>query len=89
MVITNHISHENGSFSGNLSYGKRETSLSEIDLCLIKDQWHDVMKKLEVNQCIRGFDHAPFCVELDISCNSVCESLLLERSSNLGITYHT
>lgn len=49
----------------NLSYKKRETWLSEIDLWLVKYQIFNVIKKLEVNQCIKGSDHLPLCVELD------------------------
>ena len=88
LVIANHISHKGRSLGGNLSYRKRERWVSEIDLCLIKYQCLDVIKKLEVNQCIKGSDHAPLSVELDISHHFVAESLLLERASNLGQTYY-
>ena len=87
-MVANHISHKGRSLGGNLSYRKRERWISEIDLCLIKYQWLDVIKKLEVNQCIRGSDHAPLCVELNMGDRFVCESLLLERASNLGQTYY-
>ena len=87
MVVANHLKYENKHFGGGLSFRKREW-ISEIDLCLIKQNIIDILKEVNIFQDIRGSDHAPLGVTLEFkqSCAFPPE-MLLDRSKSLGSTY--
>lgn len=89
MVIANHL-HKNGrQLGGDLSFKRRNTWISEIDLCLTKRDCIDLIKSVEVRQEVRGSDHAPLCVTLMIeSRRAVSPSHLLQRAVSLGQSHH-
>ncbi len=89
MVVLNHLSHNESKFGGDLSYRRGLNWISEIDLCIAKANCINRVKHLEVNQTIRGSDHAPLCVSLATQgWNHVSPPVLMERARRLGESYH-
>ncbi|KAK4305933.1 hypothetical protein Pmani_014601 [Petrolisthes manimaculis] len=89
MVVLNHLNHNKSKFGGDLSYRSGLNWISEIDLCIAKTDCINRVKHLEVNQTIRGSDHAPLCVSLATQgWNHVSPPVLMERARRLGESYH-
>ena len=59
--------YDDKTLGGDLSFRRGNTWVSEIDLCLAKNECMSLMKELIVDQSIKGSDHAPLCVILDIA----------------------
>ena len=89
LVISNHLRYGNKIFGGNLSYRKGKKWISELDLCLVHEKSLPLLKEVIVRQEIKGSDHAPLCVTMDITNSNLIAPLLLERSKNLGQSYFT
>ena len=88
MVIANHICHNGRNFGGELSFKRRSTWISEIDLCLVKGECIDLIKDINVHQDIPGSDHAPLTVTLATdSLPTLSPAELLQRASALGQRY--
>ena len=86
LVVMNHLLYEGKIMGGNLSYRKREW-VSELDLCIISRECIELIDCLEVNQSIRGSDHAPLSVVLKTGVRNLSFRFLLERAENLGRSY--
>ena len=71
---------------GNLSYRKREW-VSELDLCVMSRDYIKLIDRLEVNQSVKGSDHAPLGVVLKTNVKNMSFKFLLERAENLGLSY--
>ena len=87
LVVVNHLNYFNKSFSGNLSYRKGNRWVSEIDLCIVNEKSLSKINEINVRQEIRGSDHAPLCVTVNIENADLIASSLLERAKNLGQSY--
>ena len=86
MVVANHLKYENKQLGGNLSF-RRTQWISEIDLCLVKKNVISMITDLNVRQDVKGSDHAPLTVSLDMKNYNIYTSLLLENASSLGGSY--
>ena len=88
LVIVNNLLYGSEHFNGNLSFKRRDTWLSEIDLCLCKVSCLDKIRELHVHQNVRGSDHAPISIALDINKGKVISAKeLVERAATLGQSY--
>lgn len=87
LVIANHLSYGNKSLGGNLSYRKGKKWISELDLCLIHEKSLPLIKEVIVRQEVKGSDHAPLCVTMDIASSDLIAPSLLDRAKNLGQSY--
>ena len=88
MVIANHLCYNGRNLGGELSFKRRSTWISEIDLCLVKDRCIDLIRNISVHQDIVGSDHAPLTVTLatdSLTTSSPAE--LLQRAAALGQMY--
>ena len=85
MVVLNNLQYKNKTFQGNLSYKKRETWISEIDVCIASNSSLDLVRDLCRRQDVKGSDHAPLCVTLCVDvCGTASPKELLDRASTLG-----
>ena len=84
-MIVNNVIHGENTFGGNLTFKRRNEWISEIDLCVAKENSLILIKDLTVKQDVSGSDHAPICVTLDLA-RGVCASAkeLITRSLRLG-----
>ena len=89
LVVANHLKYNNKCLGGNLSYRKGNKWISELDLCIIHEKSLPCIKEVKVLQEIRGSDHAPLCVTMDIASYDLIAPSLLERAKNLGTSYVT
>lgn len=89
LVIVNNLLHGSEHFKGNLSFRRRVTWLSKIDLCLCKLTCLDkISRELHVHQNVRGSAHAPISITLDIDKGKMVSSKeLMERAATLGQSY--
>ncbi|KAG0710222.1 hypothetical protein GWK47_023245 [Chionoecetes opilio] len=88
MVLVNNIKHNSKVLGGDLSFKKRNLWVSEIDLCVAKNDCVPYVKTIDVNQSMWGSDHAPLCVVLDTcGLNQMTPAILQERSGRLGEQY--
>ena len=88
MIIANHLQYGGNHLGGNLSFKRGDQWISELDLCLAKQECLSQITELEIRQDIVGSDHAPLCVTMKLptaTCTSIEELKL--RSSMLGQTY--
>ena len=83
LIIANHLKTENKIFGGNLSYRKGKKWISELDLCLIHEKTLPLVKEVTVHQEVKGSDHVPLCVTMDITFSNFIAPLLQERAKNL------
>lgn len=85
MVIANHLRTGTKVVGGDLSFRRKEEWISEIDLCVVKENSVDLIEGLVVNQEVGRSDHAPLSVTLNLD-SGVCASAreLLVRSAGLG-----
>lgn len=85
MVVLNHLSRNERTFGGDLSFRRGLDWISEIDLCLLKTDCVKRVNYLEVNQTIQGSDHAPLCLGLATQgWSHMSPTVLLERARRLG-----
>lgn len=85
LVVANHLHHRGRQLGGDLSFKRRQNWISEIDLCIVKEDCLDLLQKVYVNQEIPGSDHAPLCVTLSTdSWEAASPHTLLQRASSLG-----
>ena len=85
MIIANHLVYGGKCFGGGLSFKRRTQWISEIDLCLIKDELLRNLEEVVVNHDISGSDHAPLAVKLNLARMHLRSPFLLnERAGNLG-----
>ena len=88
MVVANHLHHRGRQLGGDLSFRRRDTWVSEIDLCLSKQQCVDLIKTVETRQDIHGSDHVPLCITLETdSDKTVSPSQLLQRGTLLDLSH--
>ena len=88
LVIANHLKYDRKKFGGNLSYKQKNNWISEIDLCVVKANCRKMIKDVEVVQDIRGSDHAPLCVTLNVENRlMITDKELTTRASELGKSY--
>ena len=87
LVIANHLKYGSKTFGGNLSYRKGRKWISELDLCLVHEKSLPLLKEVIVKQEVKGSDHAPLCVSMDINSSDLLAPLLLDRARNLGQSY--
>ncbi|MEA3357745.1 MAG: hypothetical protein U9Q67_04920 [Patescibacteria group bacterium] len=64
MLVANHLKIKENCLGGNLSFRKRNW-ISEIDLCLVKNNLINKVKSLDILQGVRGSEHAPLTVVVD------------------------
>ncbi|KAK8376614.1 hypothetical protein O3P69_009908 [Scylla paramamosain] len=85
LAVANHL-HRNGKLlGGDLSFRRRERWLSEIDLCVIKNECVDMITNLHMDQTVPRSDHAPLCVTVTIAARQAASyTELLRRASALG-----
>ena len=89
MIIVNNLTHNGVHYNGNLSFKRRDTWLSEIDLCLSSFGCLNMVKNLHVHQDVRGSDHAPLSITLSIDTVSALSAKeLLQRSAGLCQSHH-
>ena len=75
---------------GDLSFKRRDTWISEIDLCLAKGKCVDMITNVNVDHDVRGSDHAPLCVTVSIAVQETASPAeLLRRASLLGQCHYT
>ena len=87
MLVANHLKWDRKHLGGDLSF-RRSQWISEIDLCLAKYNTVDMLKNLEIRQDIKGSDHAPITLTIDIDTwKETSPTQLLERACNLGKTH--
>ena len=87
MVVTNHLHHRDRRLGGDLSFRRRYAWVSEIDLCLSKQECVDLIKTVET-QDIHGSDHSPLCVILGTdSDRTVPPSQLLQQATLLDLSH--
>ena len=85
MVICNHLSYKDRQLAGNLSFRRGQQWISELDLCLASNDCFEQISVVNTRQDVKGSDHAPLCVTLDIpSANVSSIDELLRRSAALG-----
>lgn len=88
MVIANHLCFNGRNVGGELSFKRRLTWISEIDLCLVNGECIDIVKDINVHQDIPGSDHSPLTVTLAGDSSTTLSPVeLLQRSSALGQMY--
>lgn len=88
LVIVNNLLYGREHFNGNLSFKRRDTWLSEIDLCLCKVTCLDKIRDFHVHENVRGVDRAPTSITLDIKQGKVISTNNLEERANaLGQSY--
>ena len=88
MVIGNHLLYNNRQLGGQLSFKRRQQWISELDICLAKQECLDQITKLVIRQDIIGSDHAPLCVTITIPSATITNiELLTKRSAMLGQCY--
>ena len=61
IVVLNLLSRNESTFGGDLSFRRASRWISETDLCLLKNNCVKMVSYLEMNQSIKGSDHAPLC----------------------------
>ena len=84
----NHLLYGSEHFNGNLSFKRRHTWLSEIDLCLCKLTCLNKIRELHVHQDVRGSDRVPISITMDINRGKVILAKeLVERTATLGQSY--
>ncbi|KAK3886208.1 hypothetical protein Pcinc_009627 [Petrolisthes cinctipes] len=85
LTVANHLYHNGNLLGGDLSFRRRGHWISEIDLCIIKNECADMITNLNVDQTIPRSDHAPLCVTVAIAARqAVSPAELLHRASALG-----
>ena len=84
LVVANHLCYGNKKLGGNLSYRKGNNWISELDLCLVHERCLPLVKELITRQEIRGSDHAPLCVTMDIKESDLIAPFILNRAKYLG-----
>lgn len=85
LVVANHLYRNGKLFGGGLSFKRRNTWISEIDLCIVKGTCVDMISKVDIDHDIPGSDHAPLCVVLSVASGvAVSPDELLQRASLLG-----
>ena len=89
LVVANHVCYGNKNLGGNLSYRKGNNWISELDLCLVHERCLPLVKELITRQEIRGSDHAPLCVTMDIKESDLIAPFILNRAKYLGQSYVT
>ena len=88
LVVANHLYHTGRQLGGNLSFKRRHNWISEIDLCIVRNDCIDLLQEVYVNQEIPGSDHAPLCVKLRTDTKEApSPHVLLQRASSLGQHY--
>ncbi|MPC59118.1 hypothetical protein E2C01_053133 [Portunus trituberculatus] len=89
MIVANHLYHRDRQLGGNLSFKRRYTWISEIDLCITKQTRIHLVTDVQVRQDIRGSDHALLCVTMDVDTRTtVTQGQLLQRAAALGNSHH-
>ena len=85
MVIGNHLVYNGREFGGGLTFRRGPTWISEIDMCILKENILGLLKSVEINQNIYGSDHAPLMIQLSFpGTRESTPALLMERSASLG-----
>ncbi|KAK4295004.1 hypothetical protein Pmani_032401 [Petrolisthes manimaculis] len=85
LTVANHLYHNGNLLGGDLSFRRREHWISEIDLCIIKNECADMITNLNVDQTIPRSYHAPLCITVAIAERQVVSPAeLLHRASALG-----
>ena len=88
MVIGNHLLYNNRQLGGHLSFKRRQQWISELDICLAKQECLDQITKIDIRQDVLGSDHAPLCVTIAIPSATITNiDLLMKRSAMLGQLY--
>ena len=83
--MANHLYRHGRLLGGDKSFKKRETRISEIDLCIVKGKYVDMITNVHVGHDLEGSDHAPLCVTVSIARQDAgSPSELLRRVSLLG-----
>ena len=59
-----------------------------MDLCLVKNKAIPLVNEVTIRQDIKGSDHAPLCVTMDINVSNLIAPSLLDRAKNLGQSYY-
>ena len=89
VVTANHLSINSVQMGGNLSNRKGKEWVSEIDLCLVKNISLRSLRYLDIKQDMKGSDHAPLTMEMDLTeFACVPTSMLAERAQDLGQSFH-
>ena len=87
MVVMNHLNRD-GYTLGDLSFRRGSIWISEIDLRIGKFDCIRFVSSLEINQTIKGSDHAPLCVDLvNHGMTQGSPTMLLERAKCLSELY--
>lgn len=85
LTVANHLYRNRNILGGDLSFRRREHWLSEIDLCIVKNECVYMISNLHVDQTVPRSDHAPLCVTVTIATRqAVSPAELLHRTSALG-----
>ena len=85
MAICNHLYYKDRQLGGNLSFRRGQQWISELDLCLASNDCLEQLSVVNTHQDVKGSDHAPLCVTLDIpSANVSSIDDLIRRSAVLG-----
>ena len=87
-VVGNHLLYKGKSFGGGLTFKRKTRWISEIDLCVLKEEVLDNVRGISVNHTVTGSDHAPLVLELNFSgITSLAPALLQERAEYLGVSW--
>lgn len=65
LATFNHLIHREKEFGDNLRFKRRNEWLSELDICISKQESLNLIRDLSVRQDVIGSDHAPICVSLE------------------------
>ena len=60
MVVANHLLYNDRQLGGNLSYKRRQLWISELDLCLTKQECLGQISEINIRQDIVGSYYAPY-----------------------------
>ena len=90
MVIVNNLKYNGQLYNGNLTFKRRNTWLSEIDLCISKRQCLSMIQDFRVHQEVIGSDHAPLSITLTANAaNIISPKQLIQRAAALGSSQHS
>lgn len=82
LVVANHLCCDRKLLGGDLSFRRREQWISEIDLCVAKNECVNMISDIRVDHTVPGSDHAPLCVTVSMDAKqAVPPTELLRRAS--------
>ena len=89
LVVVNHLIYREKQLDGDLTFKRKDEWISEIDLCIVKQNSLLMIKEVAIKQNVGRSDHAPLCVTLDMD-KGICASAreLLARSAQLGDSHY-